>query len=60
MQGYSPIERFSDERDIGGSLGSRFRATSLVTHYADQMFGAGRDCPPRVTARTISTLAPRP
>ena len=37
VRGYKPLERFSEEKDIGGSLGSRFRATSHVTRYAGQV-----------------------
>jgi hypothetical protein len=37
VRGHESIERFSEERDIGGgSLGSRFRVTNLVTRYAGQ------------------------
>ena len=37
VHGDKPLERFGEERDIGGSLGLRFRATSQVTRYAGQV-----------------------
>jgi len=37
LQGYKPIERLSEERDIGGSLGSRFPRDSFVTRDAGQV-----------------------
>jgi hypothetical protein len=34
--------RDHEERDIGGSLGSRFRVISLVTRYAGQVLEPGK------------------
>jgi len=37
VRGYKPIERFSEERCIGGSLACGFRATAAVTRHAGQV-----------------------
>src|SRR5256885_9668372 len=57
MQGYEPIERFS-ERYIGGSLGLRVSRDNYGHAPRRPSVGAGRDCPPGGQGGTNSTLAP--
>jgi hypothetical protein len=59
VHGDKPLERFGEEKDIGGSQGLCVSRVTIQGHGPCQpKVGAGKIVPPRMRAGRTSTLAP--